>query len=812
MSFFAPLSAITPPPTQGELSRGWLLLVAAAFLALPTTAAAEAPMADLRDAGGEAHFRTIERFPDRDLDDEDPAVEQASDVELPGLDREGPLGPVIDAASLQEWSTAYELLGTPDRQAALDDDPLALLFAGIIASRAGEHSQAVQWLQDLDDDDLFDLAHYRALYTAKSAFADGDYHTATVQAARIDSDSRLYEPALYLLAQALLEAGEEEDKRRAKDVMEVYLSNFGTSNDAPRVWMMLGKLLESKGQYQSAARRYFELREERPLRLEVHDANDRLDGLRDHLTDQQRHRLDHRSDDEIIERYVGLYNIHRSERVVDELSEILDDFDEGSDHRCTALFKIAHSYTKLRQHPDGTPWYDRVLDECGHTDYEIRALYLGGRGRWNAGDRDGAMEIFERIWTEYEDHSFADDALYFTARILRSEDRYDEARDILNKQVQRYPDGDMAKDAHWLLVREHFENDDLQAVVNYVEGLEDTGEDDLYTRGRLLYFRARAMEMMDDDGADEAFLEVADNHPKTYYALLAFNRLARLGEPDDASSICEAAAEACDDRLPTEGEAQPVAVPTELSDDPAFRRASALLSMGLNDHAQGEVTDLRRQYDGQNDTLWALASLLDEAGAYPLSHNIARRHIDGWMDAYPDRHNRAHWRIAYPAPFSDKVDRWAEERQIDAAFIYAIMREESGFNPHVESWANARGLLQLLDDTGQRMASQEGLSNFAPHRLYDPDTNIRLASAYMDDLGQRLDHHPALIAAGYNGGHGNVRNWLDDADDLPFDLFVEDIPFGQTRRYVKRVLMSYWIYSYLHGDQRVPFVEFQLSP
>ena len=790
------------------LLTGHLALLSA--LALPATGeAGETYLANLRDAAGEAHFRTVERFPDREADDD---IEEASDVDIPGIDAGGPLKAAVEATSRQEWGQALETLNDGDAAAYLDERPLARLYAGIVASRAGEHDQALDWLRGLDDDALYDLGDYRAFYAARSAMANDDHHVATVESARVSSDSRLHEPALYILAQALLEAGETEDKRRAQDVMETYLSSYDDSNDAPRVWMMLGRLLEEKGDYQAAARRYFELREKRPLRLEVHDANDRLDGLRDHLTQRQRQRLDHRTDDEIIERYVGLYNIHRSERVIDELSDLLDDFEEGSDHRCTALFKIAHSHTKLRRHSDGTPWYDRVIDECGHTDYEIRALYLGGRGRWNAGDRQGAMDTFERIWTDYEDHSFADDALYFTARILRSEDRYDEAREILNKQVERYPDGDMAKDAHWLLIREHFENDDLQAVVDYVDALEATGEDDLYTRGRLFYFRARALEMMGHDQARSAFVEVIDDHPKSYYALLAFNRLARLDDSANPASICQAAADVCDERLPAEGAADAVAIPSRLSDDPGFQRASALLSMGLNDHAQGEVGELRRQYSDQNDTLWALASLLDEAGAYPLSHNIARRHIDGWMDAYPERHNRTQWTIGYPAPFSEYVDRWAEERQLDAAFIYAIMREESGFNPHVESWANARGLLQLLDDTGQRMASQEGLSNFAPHRLYDPDTNIRLGSAYMDHLGQRLDHHPALIAAGYNGGHGNVRNWLNDADDLPFDLFVEDIPFGQTRRYVKRVLMSYWIYSYLHGDQRVPYVEFQLSP
>ena len=138
------------------------------------------------------------------------------------------------------------------------------------------------------------------------------------------------------------------------------------------------------------------------------------------------------------------------------------------------------------------------------------------------------------------------------------------------------------------------------------------------------------------------------------------------------------------------------------------------------------------------------------------------------------------------------------------------MREESGFNPRVESWANARGLLQLLDDTAARMARRDELSNYRFARLDEPDINVRLGSAYMQSLGESFDNHPVLISAGYNGGSGNVTRWLNEFGDLPLDLFVEDIPFGQTRNYAKRVLMSHWIYSYLYGEYRAPRLAFDL--
>ena len=500
-----------------------------------------------------------------------------------------------------------------------------------------------------------------------------------------------------------------------------------------------------------------------------------------------------------------------SERVIADLSAALEQWPAQATERCEAMYLIARSHTKLRQHSADTPIYDRILDACSETDWELRALYLGGRGRWNSGDRQGALKLFERIWEEYSDHSYADDAMYFAGRILRSEDQPIEARQRLTAQLERYPEGDMAKDAHWLLVREFFDNDDFQAVIDHVDALEKTGEDDLYTKGRLHYFRARALLQSDrTDEAARAFIEVTQAHPMSYYALLSYNQLARLQGDTAGLDICATVGPACEDHLPPNLSAEPIALPDALQNDAGFHKASQLLTLGLTSLAQRELTALRTRHASDNTTLWALASLLDAAHAYPISHDLARRHISGWMDAYPTQSTRRFWSIAYPTPFKDALTRYAEQRSIDPAIIYAIMREESGFNPRVESWANARGLLLLIEPTARRIAQKDGLSDFSFDLLFDPTINIRLGSAYMRELADQTNTHPALIIAGYNGGFGNVSTWLKDFGHEDLDLFVENIPFGQTRDYTKRVLMSFWIYSYLYGDARVPALSFTL--
>ena len=640
-------------PRLSPLMIGLLLAVACAAC-LPATAVAD-DNRGLRSAGGEAQFRVIQRFPDQ----------EAPRVELPGVDEADLFRPVVDAVEAEDWQTAFDLLDE-ERRGALQDRPAKLFLAGRIALEVDEHEQALEWFEAIGDE-LPLVSDYIAHGAAQAALELDDAHRATLFAAAVSSDSRLYADALFLLARALRDTGEDADTERAAEVLELYLGRYHSRNDAPRVRLLRGEILEDLGRHDDAARAYLELRDRHPLRGEATTAVQRLELLRDELSDDIARRIDADSATRTLNRYVGLYNAHRSDQVINGLPDHLDDFSRGSRERCQAIFKIAHSYTKLRRHSDGTPWYDQVIDQCQGTSFHIRALYLGGRGRWNAGDRPGAMEIFEKIWTDYPDHSFADDAMYFTGRILRSEDRHEEARQILTQQVERYPTGDMAKDAHWLLVRRLFDQEDYDGIVAYVDGLDSTGEDDLYTRGRLHYFRGRALEMNgDDNAAREAFEEVARQVPMSYYALLAINRLARLADTDSGDA-CAGAQELCDELLPRSREAQPIAIPSRLSGDDTFQRGALLLSLGLTGDARGEFTALRSRHASDHDALWALASLLDASGAYPISHNIARRHIQGWMDDYPAQATRARWQVAYPIPFEEEVNRWARARELPAA-------------------------------------------------------------------------------------------------------------------------------------------------
>jgi soluble lytic murein transglycosylase len=124
------------------------------------------------------------------------------------------------------------------------------------------------------------------------------------------------------------------------------------------------------------------------------------------------------------------------------------------------------------------------------------------------------------------------------------------------------------------------------------------------------------------------------------------------------------------------------------------------------------------------------------------------------------------------------------------------MREESGYRPTVVSTVGARGLLQIMPETGERLAQEVALADFDPDDLFEPPINIRLGAHYLRTLLIRFDGQLSAAIASYNAGPSAVERWIDP--ELEDDEWVESIPYDQTRAYVKRVLRSLYAYRVLY--------------
>jgi len=137
----------------------------------------------------------------------------------------------------------------------------------------------------------------------------------------------------------------------------------------------------------------------------------------------------------------------------------------------------------------------------------------------------------------------------------------------------------------------------------------------------------------------------------------------------------------------------------------------------------------------------------------------------------------------------------ARRHGLDPNLLLAVMRVESAYQKHIVSYAGAVGLLQIMPRTGRMIAHALDRDDFTPADLLDPETNLEFGAWYLSSLIRRFDGHLPLAIAAYNGGPHNVRRWIQEsAEDTPLDALLERIPFSQTHRYVRKVLVHYRAY------------------
>lgn len=207
---------------------------------------------------------------------------------------------------------------------------------------------------------------------------------------------------------------------------------------------------------------------------------------------------------------------------------------------------------------------------------------------------------------------------------------------------------------------------------------------------------------------------------------------------------------------------------------PVVQRTEALLRIGEDGLANSEW--LHAVQSGSPQQARALA---DYAAQQQWHARLVQTTIAGELWDSLD------WR--FPQAYHDSFQHWGRLTGVDPYLLMAITRRESAYNPNALSPAGARGLMQLMPGTASQVSRELGISDPGPYGVLDPELNIRLGSTYLRDKLQRYQGNRLAAAAAYNAGPGRVDQWLGDGVEA-FDLFVESIPYRETRDYVQAVL------------------------
>jgi soluble lytic murein transglycosylase len=440
---------------------------------------------------------------------------------------------------------------------------------------------------------------------------------------------------------------------------------------------------------------------------------------------------------------------------------------------------------------------DDVLRSC-KSDPELRArsLYLGGTYSASDGRHAQAVERYEKLEKELPTHTLADDARLRAALShyeLGAEARFTE---LLSTMQEDFPEGDLVLEGVFRLALRRIEKNDwagaaavldrASALVGARDGLR--GQE---LSGRERYFRARAWIETGEKERGTAELEsMIRDVPLSYYMLHAYARLVEL-DPIRARRAREQALQRATQQ-PFSFEHRPE------FDTPGFLRAMELLRVGDFPAAKTELDGLGLPKQGTAPAvLWGVALLYARAGSAKLSYAVARGLVSDWLQRWPSGDWVKAWEIAFPRPYRAIVEREAKKNALPQSLVYAVMREESAFDPDAVSHADAHGLMQLIVPTAKLVASPVGLP-YDPQSLKRPAVNIALGCRALAKLGESFGGNPVLMVPGYNAGPGRPRRWLRERPHADVDVWVELMPITETRRYTKRVLASRAAYAFLY--------------
>lgn len=156
-------------------------------------------------------------------------------------------------------------------------------------------------------------------------------------------------------------------------------------------------------------------------------------------------------------------------------------------------------------------------------------------------------------------------------------------------------------------------------------------------------------------------------------------------------------------------------------------------------------------------------------------------------------------KIYYPYLYRPIIEKYSAMYDVDPLLVVAVIRAESKFLPQSKSHKGAQGLMQLMPETAQWIADSVGDKNFSQADLKEPEKNIQFGTWYLANL-QKEFKNTMLVLAAYNGGRGHVKEWIQTKQLDLTHLKQEDIPFGETREYVQRVLKNYTKYNTLYSE------------
>jgi soluble lytic murein transglycosylase len=393
--------------------------------------------------------------------------------------------------------------------------------------------------------------------------------------------------------------------------------------------------------------------------------------------------------------------------------------------------------------------------EAGESYLRAGDLYMSALSFFRSGDYDKFKNNIKRLESNGDER--AGGLLISYASDRRRKGYIEDALNILSSVSEGYPSE--RERALWERGWTFYISKDYERAFKTFSELSQ-----IYKKSKYIYWKARTAERLKDNSS-EIYSELQSE--TDFYGLLAMARTKK-----DIKRTFLSLKKGND----------------SLKEDPRFKKFRLLNSVGLKKEAVEEMIYALREFSSKDEILTAayeLVSLGEYRRAIALVHGLPE----------PERP----FEILYPIAFWEHIDSACSVSAVDPLLVLSVIREESRYDPNALSPAGAIGVMQIMPRTAEHLAKNVGVKINGTRDIYDLGTNIRLGVFYLknliDDFGSVV---PAL--AEYYAGEYKVREWLSQRD-YEIDEFIEDIPYKETREYVKRIITSYLrYYEFLRAE------------
>lgn len=372
----------------------------------------------------------------------------------------------------------------------------------------------------------------------------------------------------------------------------------------------------------------------------------------------------------------------------------------------------------------------------------------------------------------------------------------DEARQLL---LTKYGNSDAAAEYRWDMAQASADAGNVQTALQWAQPILTENSNSDRARQAGFWVGKWATRLGQSEEAKVAFEKVLQKYPYSYYA---WRSAVSLGwDVGDFNTLRQIKPE--------------VALPTERSELPSGSNAlKELYRLNQNQDAwtlwQAEFQNpiqptVTEQF---TDGLLRLATG-DYLSAITEISTLEDRDTSSEQKEYQAvKQKPLYWYASYPLPSFEVIQTWAQKRQINPLLVVAVIRQESRFMPKIRSHAGAVGLMQVMPDIAKVVADKIDLDRY---NLENPRDNVNFGTWLLDENHQLYKNSSLLAVASYNAGSGNVTQWIKEKNFTDPDEFVENIPFIETRDYVKQVFGNYWNYLRLYNPKVNQMVKSKLA-